>query len=676
MTDNQLTNEQLIELVQQKAPEELTSEQIELLRERLTTSPELRSALLDRLQLETYLTAALGRCEVSLDEVLSQARNQQASAGWLPWTALALCGLFLIGCGILLSRAVFFAPLDRTPRVAEKTPSNPPEVDPSPAMPGEGGETSGPVGENTPPVEPPGEASPEEQTGEENVIVAAGGAGGLSLEIGAEQFTSGSVSVDRAPLGDEEVAFIFTEATPSFVEYEFALPREANCEIRLRYAAFESRPLNLTVNGKVAPATVAGEATGGWMPDSQKWFSAGAFPLKEGKNRLRFVAQPAFPHLSRLLIREPKPVTAVAVAQPVKPPTGGETQVPDGEEPGPNVPAGPWAEGLAGESPAYSLAAFRKFDFSKSVLQEADLKRWFNGVAGAYSRFYQGRVENAPCGGIDGTFRLAAPWPENAVLKFAPADCERLRIHLFHGRQGATLVHYRQHDDRWAGYVSTRNAGEPAPDRLALTSTDDQRNRRTEARFQASYELRWQAGEVVLSRGDVPLLRVPLAEPPEEILFAGKTLLPGLEMYLSEPFPLPAETPAAEPRPASEFVWNEERIGAGAKVERRDDGAITLIGDAAEGRGWLTTPLPNPGLTEVIFELSEVSQGMGVYLGRSPPGGNPKEAGSPDEAVLFTFDRRTGWTCAQWGNIWDQPERDLEPNENAAMAPISAPLWI
>ena len=110
--------------------------------------------------------------------------------------------------------------------------------------------------------------------------------------------------------------------------------------------------------------------------------------------------------------------------------------------------------------PKQDLAAFRKFDFSKSVLQEADLKRWFQGVAGAAGRFYQGRVENAPCGGIEGTFRLAAPWPQNAVLKFAPTDCERLQLHLFRGRQGATLVYHRNPDDRWSGYVATRSGGE------------------------------------------------------------------------------------------------------------------------------------------------------------------------------------------------------------------------
>jgi len=74
-----MNDERLIEIVQQKTPEELSLDEIELLRSRMAESSEVRRVLLEQLQLEEYLADALGRVNVSVDEVLAKANPQRAT---------------------------------------------------------------------------------------------------------------------------------------------------------------------------------------------------------------------------------------------------------------------------------------------------------------------------------------------------------------------------------------------------------------------------------------------------------------------------------------------------------------------------------------------------------------------------------------------------------------------
>ncbi|UUO05429.1 PQQ-like beta-propeller repeat protein [Blastopirellula sp. J2-11] len=82
-----MTNEELIELVQSHTPAELKLEEIELLRQRIAESAELRRVLIDQLQMEHYLTDALGRLGFSAETLLAkfdraQRRRRTITAIW------------------------------------------------------------------------------------------------------------------------------------------------------------------------------------------------------------------------------------------------------------------------------------------------------------------------------------------------------------------------------------------------------------------------------------------------------------------------------------------------------------------------------------------------------------------------------------------------------------------
>src|SRR5580698_1852424 len=107
-----MTDEQWLDLIETKSPEELTLAEIEQLRQRLTESPMLRAALSVRIEMEQYLAAALGRVNVSVDDIMNRAGNAPVLRAnpALPLLGWVLC-LVLIGfVGLVLLLAVMVPP--------------------------------------------------------------------------------------------------------------------------------------------------------------------------------------------------------------------------------------------------------------------------------------------------------------------------------------------------------------------------------------------------------------------------------------------------------------------------------------------------------------------------------------------------------------------------------------
>src|SRR6185369_344418 len=84
-----MTDAELIQLVQEKGPEDLSAEEIGLLRQRLLVSAQLRDVLFDQLQLEQSLSQALGRVNVSVDAIFTTAlltdKRPNRTAALLGW---------------------------------------------------------------------------------------------------------------------------------------------------------------------------------------------------------------------------------------------------------------------------------------------------------------------------------------------------------------------------------------------------------------------------------------------------------------------------------------------------------------------------------------------------------------------------------------------------------------
>ena len=219
--------------------------------------------------------------------------------------------------------------------------------------------------------------------------------------------------------------------------------------------------------------------------------------------------------------------------------------------------------------------------------------------------------------------RLRMPWRDDLGLRLAMEKLVGLRIHLLHGEEGVTLAYYeRDQENCWVAYAARRKPGRVTPEEYAMAASDEGRTLRTGfVRDGGTFELRYRDGEVTLSRGDIVLVRGPLAGTPQEVLFEGKAAFYGIAAVRSAGFAAAADGGAAVPDvpPPAKLPWTE-KLTAEGHFERSPEGTVTLAADKATAAGWVTTPLPPAGIQEVLFEVDEATPGAGVFLGRQDDG--------------------------------------------------------
>lgn len=331
----------------------------------------------------------------------------------------------------------------------------------------------------------------------------------------------------------------------------------------------------------------------------------------------------------------------------------------------------PWASVL--DNPAEPLPfheiCFDDFDITKSIPLKDDLEKWFEKVPTQSGSISTARSRAGQCGSLSGLLRLKPPWNEETALRLSLENYNQLRIHFFYGRQGVTLVYYESDQYRWAAYSTTREDGKVTPDTLVLTATDDGRNRRTEIRFGGPFEIRYRAGELVLSRGDIVLLRAPFGGPPEEVYFEGKAYFLGIALVRDRDFPAAAEqTPATMDydKPAK-LEW-ESNLGEKATCSKESDGSVVLSAENAEQRGWAVTKMPEAGIYETTLRVDEATPGTGVFLRCAD--------GNAHEFIRFVENPRDKSLCLNRRGADDTWSVDLGAVHERLVARAAPQMWI
>lgn len=300
-----MTDQQLIELIQQTPPDELSAEELRLLRQRMAESPAVRDALRAQLQLDQYLSGMLGRPELTAQVVLNRRwRLPTVHAGSLWWVA-ALAVLVLLCVTLVIaawwsSRQAMLAGHPKRPAVEDEAP-------PKSDRPTEPAPTEPPVPPSDPsdPSEPTMPPAEDPSAGQPPAVVVADAPRRLELE--AEHFNQGNVRVDRDQRG-RAIGVIHTQgnqptaAVPNFAEYVVDVPAEGLYQFELRYAAQDRRPLRLYFGGALVREDLAGQPTGGEMPEAQNWFVEGVFRLPAGRNTLRLESAGDFPIIDKLAL--------------------------------------------------------------------------------------------------------------------------------------------------------------------------------------------------------------------------------------------------------------------------------------------------------------------------------------------------------------------------------------
>ena len=87
---------------------------------------------------------------------------------------------------------------------------------------------------------------------------------------------------------------------PNCAEYSFIAPSSGNYRLEIEYAAAQSRPVQVTLNGVLVNQSAIAQITGGWMPENQRWTEVGTYRLKKGSNSLLLERKAVFPCIRAL----------------------------------------------------------------------------------------------------------------------------------------------------------------------------------------------------------------------------------------------------------------------------------------------------------------------------------------------------------------------------------------
>jgi len=119
----------------------------------------------------------------------------------------------------------------------------------------------------------------------------------------AEEQSRGNLIRDASHYGSAEVAIARSgTGGVQFAEYDLAFARPTRARLEVRYAAQESRPMVVKLDGNVIADRALGESTGSWKPDGQRWSTVATFDVRAGRNVLRLERDGPMPHLDQLLV--------------------------------------------------------------------------------------------------------------------------------------------------------------------------------------------------------------------------------------------------------------------------------------------------------------------------------------------------------------------------------------
>ncbi|MGC1275615.1 MAG: PQQ-binding-like beta-propeller repeat protein [Planctomycetaceae bacterium] len=303
----------------------------------------------------------------------------------------------------------------------------------------------------------------------------------------------------------------------------------------------------------------------------------------------------------------------------------------------------------------------------------SELSRWIAAVPGTPFTVNEGRWKGKRFAGLEGVAKLLPVWRNDAVLRIAPFDVGEFALHFWNGNEGVTIRFYpHQRPQLLAAYAVTRDGDDPSPETFRLVATDGGRYVRSNS---GAIEVRHQDNRLVVTRGSLPLLIVPSAEPPSDVFLEGRMRLRTLAMYRGEPAIVPEEVPHRDlfgDVPVEQLDWIASS-DPDADLEKTT-GQVTLSWSNPKPEGprktaWAAIRLPPSapsGLCEAVFRIDSLTPGTGLYLGDAD--GRPIH-------TLFASESRTagapllafGWSN-RGGNVpeprwkWDvDPKQELTP---------------
>ena len=309
------------------------------------------------------------------------------------------------------------------------------------------------------------------------------------------------------------------------------------------------------------------------------------------------------------------------------------------------------------EAPAVAPGPFGDFDDAKGYPSAEALRAVLAQVSGEPYEISEAKKWDRPMRRISGLVRLGTPWPAGLALRLSILDPQQFQLHLWSGARGVTLRYYPEYQQCWAAYGAAREPGKPRPAEYALWATSEDYYRRCGI---GAVEIHIQEGKLVLGRGDLTLLSVPMEGPPSEVYLEGGGLVRGLTLVESKwaPEPVRLRPAVLESHRPADLPW-EAKPSEGIVLNTLADGRVELAAGEKSRDGRADFPLPEPGLYELVFEVEDADAGTGVCLSDAD--------GKPLCRVAFFRHRETGRRVFDllppWGN-------EVERSYDATKRPV------
>jgi hypothetical protein len=241
-------------------------------------------------------------------------------------------------------------------------------------------------------------------------------------------------------------------------------------------------------------------------------------------------------------------------------------------------------------------------------------------------------------------------WTPESVVRVAVEHGHQVRIHVWGEGHGVSIFLTQA----GAAYRIAQQPGDAMSRQevqaglAALVATDDRRGFRLPP---GAYQIRCQDGAVVVTKGNIRVMTVPLEGPARALYLDvrnGATLY-DLALLRSGPAPeeiLPDHRLVLDGQQPAQLPW-KETLPKGAKFQKLGDGCVELAVENTAQIALASVATAGPGLYEVIAQVDDATPGTGMALLNAK--GEPLEGiefGRDDKKkVAFGFGtpRETPW---------------------------------
>jgi len=434
-----------------------------------------------------------------------------------------------------------------------------------------------------------------------------------ALQVEAEDFSRGNPSVQSI---DAKNAVIRSGAgTSAFAEYKIAVERGGLYQLHLRGDLRGPLDGTISVNGKLVSRSIRPqqdrrtfervETPAATLPEMGRWRPSVSMQLAAGENRLRLTARWQLLPLDRYALVELETDDRLTLAMDANT----------------SLPEGPWQSD--GKPRSLEQYAFRDVDRPEHQLTLSKFYQWLQPLPGQSFRANVSRNQYGKVINFAGAARFRAPWRPGASLLITAFTTGSFQLELFNGVEGVELD-YIGSQHRWAAYRIGRLSGQAielggatlqlADAKRELLTTDDGRAARS---VSGSYAIRYQDQQLIVTRGDVRLISVPLDAPPTDIQLRSEGMI-FRELAMVDTRPLLPESVEESPavvetsRPA-DLGWKPQ-LPPSAAVRTSLDGRLQLANDSEAEVAELHLPLLRTGIYEWVFHFDDVSPGAAVLL--------------------------------------------------------------